>query len=108
MKYQRNIDNNRDDFYKVIVRNLEGLIEKTSAKNLIIAGDEIATTLLQNNLTPQTLEILHDEALRIDIKTPRLDIKTEARAILEEIERRDAHSPADKLVAEVRGGRLGF
>jgi stalled ribosome rescue protein Dom34 len=107
MKYQRNIDNNRDDFSKVIVRDLEELIEKVSAKNLIIAGDEIATTLLQNNLSPQTQEILHAEVLRIDMKTPRLDIKAEAREILEEIEREDAHSQADQLVGAVRGRGLG-
>ncbi len=107
MKYQRNIDNNRDDFSKVIVRDLEELIEKVSAKNLIIAGDEIATTLLQNNLSPQTLEILHAEVLRIDMKTPRLEIKDEVREILEEIEQADARLQADKLVNAVRGSRLG-
>jgi peptide chain release factor subunit 1 len=107
MKYQRNIDNNRDDFSKVIVRDLEELIEKTGAKNLILAGDEIATTLLHKNLSPKTLEILHDEVLRIDIKTPRLDIKAEVRELLEEIERDDARDQADRLVGEVRGGRLG-
>ncbi len=45
--------------------------------------------------------------MRIDIKTPRLDIKEEAREILEEIERADGNSQADKLIGEVRGGRLG-
>lgn len=107
-KYQRNIDNNRDDFSKVIVKDLEELIRQTAAKNLIIAGDEIATTLLQKNLSPQTMEILHDEVLRIDIKTPRLDIKEEVRELLEEIERADGCAQADKLVNEVRGGRLGI
>ncbi len=106
-KYQRNIDNNRDDFSKVIVRDLEELIHKAEAKNLIIAGDEIAATLLQDNLSPQTREILHDEVLRIDMKTPRLDIKEEVRELLEEIERGDAHSQADKLISAVRGGYLG-
>jgi len=106
-KYQRNIDNNRDDFSKVIVKDLEELIERTGAKNLIIAGDEIAATLLQNNLSPQTQEILHTEVLRLDMKTPRLDIKEEVREILEEIERTDAHSQADKLVGAVRGRGLG-
>jgi peptide chain release factor subunit 1 len=106
-KYQRNIDNNRDDFSKVIASDLEELIQKTNAKNLIIAGDEIAATLLENNLSPQTLDILHDEVLRIDIKTPRLEIKEEVREILAEIERADAHSQADKLVGAVRGNRLG-
>ncbi len=106
-KYQRNIDNNRDDFSEVIVKDLEKLIEKTGAKNLIIAGDEIAATLLQNNLSQKTLEILHDEVLRLDMKTPRLDIKEEVRELLEEIEQADAHSQADKLVGAVRGKGLG-
>ena len=107
MKYQRNIDNNRDDFSKVIVKDLEELIEKTGAKNLIIAGDEIAATLLQDNLSPQTQEILHTEVLRLDMKTPRLDIKEEVRELLEEIEQADAHSQAEKLVGAVRGRGLG-
>lgn len=107
-KYQRNIDNNRDDFSEVIVRDLEDLIQKENAKNLIIAGDEIAVTLLQDNLSPQMREILHDEILRIDMKTPRLEIKDEVREILEEIERGSSHSQADKLVGAVRGGGLGI
>jgi stalled ribosome rescue protein Dom34 len=41
------------------------------------------------------------------MKTPRLDIKAEAREILEEIEREDAHSQADQLVGAVRGRGLG-
>jgi peptide chain release factor subunit 1 len=106
-KYQRNIDNNRDDFSKVIARDLEELIHKTAAKNLIIAGDEIATTLLQNNLSPQTLEILHDDVLRIDMRATRLDVKDEVRELLEEIERDDARAQADKLVGAVRGRGLG-
>ncbi len=106
-KYQRNIDNNRDDFSKVIVKDLEELIHKTEAKTLIIAGDEIATTLLQNNLSPQTLEILNDNILRIDIKAERLDIKDEVRELLEEIERDDARAQADKLVGAVRDRGLG-
>lgn len=106
-KYARNVENNRDDFSKEVVKDLEELIEKVDAKNLIIAGDEIAMTLLQNNLSPRTKEILHTEVLRIDIKMPRLDIRVEVREILEEIESDDARSQADKLVAAVRGGGLG-
>jgi len=106
-KYQRNIDNNRDDFSKAIVKDLEDLIRKVDAKNLIIAGDEIAVTLLQNNLSQKTREILYDYVLRIDMKTPRLDIKEEVREILEEIERADARVQAEKLVGAVRGRGLG-
>lgn len=106
-KYQRNIDNNRDDFAKVIVKDLEELIQRENAKNLIIAGDEIGTTLVQKHLSPATLEILYDEILRIDIKTPRLEIKAEVVDILAQIERDDANSMADKLVSAVRGNGMG-
>lgn len=107
-KYQRNIENNRDDFSKVIVKDLEDLIAGVGAKNLIIAGDEIAVTLLENNLSPLTLDILHERVLRIDIKTPRLEIKEEVREILEELERADARAQADRLVGAVRGGGMGI
>jgi stalled ribosome rescue protein Dom34 len=106
-KYQRNIDNNREDFAKVIVNDLEKLISRVNAKNLIIAGDEISTTFVQKHLSPETLEILHDEILRIDIKTSRLDIKEEVIDLLDQIERDDAASMADKLVSAVRGRGLG-
>jgi peptide chain release factor subunit 1 len=106
-KYQRNIENNREDFSKVIVKDLEDLIHQVAAKNLIIAGDEIATTLLLNNLSPPTRAVLHEEILRLDIKTPRLDIKEEVREIVEEIERDSENSKADQLVAAVRGKGLG-
>ncbi len=47
LRYQRIVENKRDDFSEIIVADLEGLIEQVGAKNLIAAGDEIATGLLK-------------------------------------------------------------
>ena len=107
LRYQRIVENNRDEFSEIIVADLEDLIEKVDAKNLIVAGDEIATTLLKNNLSFKAKEILYDEFLRIDIKTPRGEFEEEVRGILDDIESEDAHSQADNLVGAVRGDRLG-
>jgi hypothetical protein len=107
MKYQRIVENKRDEFSKEVVKDLEALIEKVGAKNLIIAGDEIAMTLLQNNLSPQTREILYSEVLRIDEKTPRLEIKEAVQGILAEIEKDNAKSQIEKLIGAVRENSLG-
>ncbi len=107
LRYQRIVENNRDEFSEIIVADLEDLIEKVDAKNLIVAGDEIATTLLKNNLSFKAKEILYDEFLHIDMDAPRGEFEEEVRGILDEIESEDAHSQADKLVGAVRGDRLG-
>ena len=105
-KYQRIVENKREEFSKEVVKDLEKLIEKVGAKNLIIAGDEIAMTLLQNNLSPQSKEILYSEVLRIDEKTPRLEIKEDVREILAEIEKDNAKSQIEKLIGAMRGDGL--
>lgn len=107
LKYQRIVENKRDEFSKEVVKDLEELVKKVNAKNLIIAGDEIAMTLLQNHLSPQTKEILYSEILRIDEKAPRLDIKEDVRRILAKIEEDKARSHVEKLIGAMRGDGLG-
>ena len=107
MKYQRIVENRRDEFSNEVVKDLEALIEKVGAKNLIIAGDEIAMTLLQNNLSPQSKEILYSEVLRIGEETPRLEIKEAVSGILTEIEKDNTNSNVEKLIGAIRGGGLG-
>lgn len=106
MKYQRTVDNKRDEFSKEVVRDLEDLITKVDAKNLIIAGDEIAMTLLKANLSPKTNEILFSEVLRIDEKTPPLQIQEAVGGILAEIEKENTNSNVEKLISGVRGDGL--
>jgi hypothetical protein len=106
LKYQRIVENRRDEFSKEVVKDLEELIKKVDAKNLIIAGDEIAMTLLENNLSLQTRDILYSEILRIDEKTPRLEIKEAVSGILAKIEEDNAHSHIEKLIGAMRGDGL--
>lgn len=106
-RYQTIVDDKRQEFSKEVVADLEALIKKVDAKNLVIAGDEIAMTLLQKNLAPSAKAILFPEILRIDEKTPRLDIKERVSGILAEIEKDNALSHVEKLIAAMRGDGLG-
>jgi len=106
-KYQQNIDNNREDFAKDAAHAVEELIEKEGAKKLIIAGDEVSTPLFQDALTQKTQEILSEEVLRIDIRTPKDEIAEEIRGVLEEYENEQSHDNADKAIAEFKRDGLG-
>lgn len=105
-RYQRIVENNRDQFSKEAAENLDELIKAVDAKSLIIAGDEIATTLLKDNLSHRANEILHPEILRIDEKAPKLEIKGEIKDILDEIEKDSDRSIVEKLISTTRGNGL--
>ncbi len=108
MKYQRNIDNNKDDFSEVIAEQLEKLVKKVDARAIIVAGDEASTTRLTDSVTPEIKELLQDEVLRIDIKATRNEVKEEIADILNRIEEEIGNTAADQLVGAVRGGGLGI
>lgn len=108
MKYQRNIDNNKEDFSKVIAEQLETLVRKVDARAVIAAGDDASTTLLAGNVSPQIKELLQEDVLRIDIKATRNEIKAEIAEMLDQIEENIGHTAADQLVNAVRGNGLGI
>lgn len=106
-RYQRIVDNTREAFSKEVAADLEALVKDADAKHLVIAGDEIAMTPLQNNLSPAVRELLYPEILRIDEKAPRLDIKERISGILAKIENENELSQVDRLLGAVRGDGLG-
>jgi hypothetical protein len=107
-RYQTIVDNKRQDFSQQVVKELEALIGRVEAKNLVIAGDEVAMTLLQDNLSPGSRKILYSEVLRIDQRAPRLDIKKDVMRIVDEIEKEKDLSLAEKLIGAIRGNALGI
>lgn len=107
-KYQRNIENNREDFAKLAAKSVEELIEKEDAKKLIIAGDEVAVPIFQEALTQKTQEILSENILRLDIRTPKDEIAEEVRGLLEEYENELSHENADKAISEFKRNSLGI
>jgi len=106
-KYQRNIENNREDFAKQAAQAVEELIDQENARKLIVAGDEVAVPLFQDSLTPKTREIVSDNVLRIDIRAPKNEIAAEVRELLEEYEAELSQDNADKAIGEFKRGGLG-
>jgi hypothetical protein len=108
MHYQRNIDNNRADFARQAAVDIEQLVTEVQAAQLILAGDEVAIPFYKQALSTPMTELLHDEVLRLDIRTPRDDVQSEIAPLLAQLEAKDDHVIADQLIDEIRANGLGI
>ncbi len=107
MHYQRNIDNNRADFARQAAVDIEKLVNEIEAAQLVIAGDEVAIPFLKDALSTEMQELLHDDIVRMHIRTPRDDVQSEIAPLLAKLESAEDHAIADRLMEAVRADGLG-
>jgi hypothetical protein len=105
-RYQRHVQNQREAFAREAAAALEELVTREGATRGILAGDEMAIPLLHRTLSPQLEPLIHEEILRLDIRTPRHEVLREVAPILAQ-EEEESHSRADRLVEAVREQGLG-
>lgn len=106
-QYQRHVQNQREVFAREAATALEELVSQEGAKRVILAGDEVAIPLLRRTLSPQLEPLIHEEIVRLDIRTPRDAVLQEVAPILEQVEVEESHTQADQLVEAVRAQGLG-
>lgn len=106
-RYQRRVDNKRQAFAKEAAQAIEELVKEEGARRVVLAGDEVAIPHLHRALSPQMEPLVHEEILRLDIRTPRVEVKEELRPVIEEMEEESSHSVADQLVEAIQAQRLG-
>jgi stalled ribosome rescue protein Dom34 len=106
-RYQRHVQNQREAFAREAAAALEELVTQEGAKRVILAGDEVAIPLLHRALSPQLEPLIHEEILRLDIRTPRHEVLREVAPILAKVEEEESHARADRLVEAVREQGLG-
>ena len=106
-RYQRHVENQREVFARDAAATLEELVTREGATRVILAGDAVAIPLLHRFLSPQLEPLIHEEILRLDIRTPRHDVLGEIAPILEQEEKEASHAQADRLVEAVRQQGLG-
>jgi ribosomal protein L30E len=106
-QYQRRVQNKREAFAKEAAAALEELVNQEDAKRVILAGDEVAIPLLHQAISPQLEPLIHEEILRLDIRTPRSEVLREVAPILAQVEDEESHTRADRLMEAVREQGLG-
>lgn len=106
-RYQRHIDNHRRDFTKEIALAIHDAAQRASAKHIILAGDEVALPRVLEQLPRETADGVV-ATTRADIRVNRDQISEEVEAILQAVEDEAGKTQVERLVAEVRSGRLGI
>ena len=106
-RYQRHVENQREAFAREAATVLEDLVIQEGAKRVILAGDAVAIPLLHRALSPQLEPLIHEEVMRLDIRTPRHAVMSEIAPILEQVEQEESHERATTLVEAVREQGLG-
>ncbi|MFL5661655.1 MAG: Vms1/Ankzf1 family peptidyl-tRNA hydrolase [Ktedonobacteraceae bacterium] len=106
-RYQRHVDNQREEFAREAAAAVEELVIQEGAKQVILAGDAVALPLLHRALSPQLEPLIHEEILRLDIRTPRHEVLREIAPILAQEEEKASHARADRLVEAVQEQGLG-
>jgi len=106
-RYQRRVDNKRQAFAQEAAQAIEALVKQEGARRVVLAGDEVAIPHLHRALSPQIEPLVHEEILRLDIRTPRNNVKEELQPLIKEMEEESSHNVADRLVEAVQSQRLG-
>lgn len=106
-QYQRRVQNQRESFAREAASAIEELVAQEGATRVILAGDAVAIPLLHRALSPQLEPLIHEEVLRLDIRTPRHAVLREVASVLAQMEEDDSHARADNLVDAVREQGLG-
>jgi len=105
-RFQRHIDKHRVDFARETASDIEALVEREGARRVVLAGDEVAITPLNDQLSPAVREKVGD-VVRLDIRATGSDLAEELRPLLERMEAEDGVSVADRVVELVRADGLG-
>lgn len=106
-RYQRHIDKHRADFAREAAAEIERLVDREGAVRVVLTGDEVAITPLRAALSPTVAALVHDEVLRVHVRTPNDDVAAEVTPLLARAEADDARAVGDRLVQAVRADGLG-
>jgi peptide subunit release factor 1 (eRF1) len=105
-RYQRRIDEFRDQHVKEIVDELERTVREDNIQHILFAGDEVLVPLLRNNLPKHLAEKVVD-ILKLDIRTPEHEL---LQLTLDAMRKRDAETDGEKVrrvLGAYRSGGLG-
>ena len=103
--YQRHIDNHRREFTAEIGKVITEVANREGATRIVLAGDPPSITPLLDQMAQQTLEKVR-EVVKLDLRANRNEVLAEIEPVLREAEARSGESAVERLVAEVRKGRL--
>ncbi len=105
--YQRYALTRRVLFAEEVASALSQLVEETGAREVILAGEEVALATLRPTLAPKVAQIVTAVTPRMDMRATSNDIREVMEPITREVEAEQEHSEVERLLSETLAGRLG-
>ncbi|GLV55377.1 hypothetical protein KDH_22240 [Dictyobacter sp. S3.2.2.5] len=107
-RYHRKVENKRKAFAREAASAIEDLVLQEGARRVILAGDEVSIPLLHQQISPAIEPLVHEEVLRMDIRTPRHEVQEQIKPVIEYIQREESHQLADTMVERIRANGLAI
>ncbi|HEX2765246.1 MAG TPA: Vms1/Ankzf1 family peptidyl-tRNA hydrolase [Candidatus Limnocylindria bacterium] len=105
-RYQRHVDMQDKRFAKEAAAAIERLVERERPRHVILAGDERAMSVLDDELS-EAVRPLVEYVARLEIEASRDEVREEVLPILAALEEADGQDAADRALAEHRARDLG-
>lgn len=109
-RYQRHIEKHRAEFAREAATEIELLVEREQASQVILAGNQTALPILLATLSPRVKNLVREDAGKprgLDLGVTRDVVLDEIAPILARAEAENSHSLADQVVDELRADALG-
>jgi peptide chain release factor subunit 1 len=104
-KYQRHIDNHRRDFTREIGQVITDVADREQANHIVLAGDPPSITPLMDQMARESTEKVRD-IVSLDLRANRNEVLAAIEPVMREVEAQSGADAVDRVVAEVRRGRL--
>lgn len=105
--YQRHALHIRADFARQLADQVERLVDRTAAAELILAGESEALPLLRQALSPRIAQLIHHPPLELGIDAPADVVLDEVAPLLRAYEAQRVSSIVEQLVEAVQADALG-
>ncbi len=105
--YQRYALTQRRRFAEEVAQRIGALVEDESAAQVILAGNDAATSTLKEALAPQIARITQAIHPHLMMGATRDEVWEEVEPMVREVEAEQDRSVVERLLGEALGGRLG-
>lgn len=104
--YQRHVDEQDERFAKELAERLERLVQRESAKHVVLAGNDRAINAFRAVASKQLLALV-DDVEHVEINATRKQLEQDVMPFLERAEEEGSRDVADRVIEGVRAGQLG-
>lgn len=105
--YQCHIAKHRSEFAREAAAEIDLLVQRERASQVILAGNQAALPLLRDALPPRVLDLVREDARGLNPQVTRDVVLDEIAPMLAQAEAERGHTIADQLVDAIRADALG-